>query len=126
MAKINAFLTGILTDVFPIETTPKFTKRVFWLKEPDTERYPQHWELELGGEDVKRIMSVKIGDRIECEVEPRGRQYVSRDRQKKIFNSLRCVGIRLLDRIDVTEKYQARGHDKAVEQKPDQELDLPL
>lgn len=125
----TAKLQGILTDVFPIETTPRFTKRVFWFKEPDTERYPQHWEVELVGEDVKQIMSVKIGDRIECEVEVRGRKYQKRDRSLAIFTTLRCVGIQLLERIqDQGTGYRPvkAGHDQEVEGKPQGELDLPM
>lgn len=71
-------LTGILTDVFPVETTPKFSKKVFWLKQPDTERYPQHWELELHTPDIDRLKGIKVGDRLECEVEIRGRKFKRR------------------------------------------------
>lgn len=117
-------LTGILTDVFPIETKPNFSKRVFWLKQPDTERYPQHWEIELHGEEMKRIMSVKIGDRLECEVEVKGRQYNKREGGKGIFTSLKCVGIQLLEKLEVTEKYKPKGHDKDVDNKPQPELPL--
>lgn len=96
-------LTGLLTDVFPPETTPSFSKRVFWLKEPDTERYPQHWQIELHQDDGKRITDFEIGDRLECEVEIRGKKYTNRSRSESIFISLKCVGIKLLGRIDPKE-----------------------
>ncbi len=117
-------LQGILTDVFPIETTANFTKRVFWLKEPGTERYPQHWELELHGEDVSRTNKVKIGDRLECDVEVRGRKWKSRDGKEKIYTSLKCIGMKLLEKIEVTESYKSKGHDKDVDNKPQPELPL--
>lgn len=95
------FLTGILTDVFPVETTPNFSKKVFWIKQPDTERYPQHWSLELHGKDVDRLKNLKVGDRIKCEVEIRGRKYKKRTGGEDIFITLKCNGIELLDKLEV-------------------------
>lgn len=94
-------LVGILTDVFPIETFPNFKKKAFWLKEPDTERYPQHWVMELHQEDVNNLNKVKIGDRLECECEVRGRKY-KKGNAESVFVTLRCVGIRVLDKL-ITE-----------------------
>lgn len=94
-------LTGILTDVFPVETTPKFSKKVFWLKQPDTERYPQHWELELHTPDIDRLKGIKVGDRLECEVEIRGRKFKRRAGGEGIFVTLKCTGILVLDKLDV-------------------------
>lgn len=92
----TAKLIGILTDVFPVETPhPNFKKKVFWLREPDTERYPQHWEIELHQEDTDRLKGVEIGDRLECEVECRGRKWHARG-EDKIFTSLKCIGIKVL------------------------------
>lgn len=123
MPSTTAKLTGVLTDVFPVETTANFSKRIFWLKEPDTERYPQHWEIELHGRDVEQIMKVKIGDKLEVEVEVRGRQYNSRQGGgKKIFTSLKCTGMTLLERLETSEKYKASAHDKKVDEKVQGEL----
>ncbi len=109
-------LVGILTDVFPVETTASFSKRVFWLKEPDTERYPQHWEIELHGEETRRILDVKIGDRLQVEVQVRGRKYQKKDRSQAIFTSLKCVGLKLLEQIEVSQSYKGNAHDKAAAQ----------
>lgn len=92
MASKTVKLTGILTDIFPPETRPSFSKQVFWLKEPDTERYPQHWEIELHNEDIRR-MTFEIGDVLEVEVEIRGRRWEKGGRVN-IFTSLKCVGLR--------------------------------
>jgi hypothetical protein len=125
-------LTGFLTDVFPVETFPNFAKKVFWLKEPDTERYPNHWELELHQNEVTRINEFQIGDRLECEVEIRGRQFTNRRQEKSIDVSLKCVGIQLLNRIDTT-KPSALGRftgKKSVPQDGEKKIDpqgeLPL
>ncbi len=121
------YLTGILTDVFPVQTSASFSKRVFWVKEPDIERYPQHWEIEAHGEDLRHLSKLEIGDRLKVEVEIRGRQYSKRHGgEKAIFTSIKCLGIELLGKIDVTEKYVKKGHDKEVDSNPQKELGLPL
>jgi hypothetical protein len=94
-------LQGILTDVFPVETTPNFSKKVFWIKQPDTERYPQHWELELHTADIDRLKGIKTGDVLECEVEIRGRKFKRRAGGEGIFVTLKCTGIRVLEKLEV-------------------------
>lgn len=92
-------LTGILTDIFPTETFPSgFAKRVFWLKQPDTERYPQQWEIELHGQDITQIDRYEVGDRLEAEVEVRGKKWVKTGRQGIVL-SLKCIGIRLIEKL---------------------------
>lgn len=87
-------MTGIVTDVFPLELKGNdFSKRVFWLKEPDREQYPQHWELELHNDDTKRIDRLDVGLKVECEVELRGRKWDNGEKAK-IFHTLKCVGFR--------------------------------
>jgi hypothetical protein len=98
---MTAKLLGILTDVFPVETKPNFSKKVFWLKQPDTERNPQHWELELHTADIDQLKGIKVGDVLECEVEIRGRKFKRRDGGEGIFTSLKCVGLRVLDKLQV-------------------------
>jgi len=92
-------LTGILTDIFPIETRSNFTKRSFWLKEPDTERYPQHWEIELHNADVERLKGMESGDRLEVEVEIRGHKYTDRAHNNRVFVSLKCIGLRVVSKL---------------------------
>lgn len=99
-------LTGILTDIFPAQNvTPQFTKRTFWVKEPDTNQYPQHWEVEMHNEDIKRLQGFAPGDLVEVEVEVRGRQY-TRNGSKNIFNSLKCVGLGKLNTNKVASPFK--------------------
>ncbi len=92
MVKLN--LTGTITDIFREEqVSDKLTKRTFWLIEPDRERYPQHWEIELHNDDCKRLKDFRIGQVVECEVELRGRLY-ERGIKKFIYNSLKCIGLK--------------------------------
>lgn len=106
-------LTGVLTDVFPAETKGNFTVRVFWLKQPDTERYPQHWQLELHNQDVDRLKGINSGDTLRCEVEIRGRLYTDRNQNKKIFVSLKCTGLEVLKRLGAPQGKQAEINDPA-------------
>lgn len=92
-------LTGILTDIFPVETFPTFAKRVFWIKQPDTERYPQHWQMELHQSAVSQIEQYKIGDTLEVEVEIRGKKWEKGGGKQGIVTSLKCVGILLKERL---------------------------
>lgn len=99
---MNAKLVGLITDIFPTETpNPNFVKRVFWVKQPDTERHPQHWEVELHGDDCKRLEGFKIGDKVEVEVEIRGRKWTNPNRSEKIFTSLKATGLLLLNRAEI-------------------------
>jgi hypothetical protein len=100
-------LTGILTDVFPVEHTTNFAKKVFWLKEPDTSRYPQHWAIQLHNKDTDNLKGINVGDVLECEVEIRGKKFRHGLSEEKIFISLKCIGIRVLDKLEA-EQYQPR------------------
>lgn len=96
---ITAKIKGILTDIFPPENFSNFAKRVFWLKEPDRERFPQHWEVELHNDDMKRLDQFKVGDHLEVEIELRGKKYTKRGTySESIILSLKAIGIQLLAR----------------------------
>lgn len=89
-------MRGILTDKFPQkQVSDRLITRAFWIKEPDTERYPQHWELELHNDECRRIDEFKEGDQLEAEVELRGRKY-DKGNRVTIFNSLKCIGLKKL------------------------------
>lgn len=112
-------LQGILTDVFPSETFGTFTKRVFWLKEPDTLNNPQHYQLECHGEDIHRLDQYSIADRLECEVDIRGKKFDKGGRQF-VINTMKCVGILLKERLDAPGFIPKKGsHD-------DRQQNLPL
>ena len=128
----TAKLTGILTDVFPIENFPNFSKKVFWLKQPDTERYPQHWELELHGQDWKELNGKNVGDVLECEVEVRGKKYKKRDTREAIILSLKCVGMRVVKRVETTSgkvgsyKPTTKPGREPDDDRPQPQTELPL
>lgn len=90
-------LTGTLTDKFPVETpTPNFSKQVLWVKQPDTERYPQHWQIEVHNDDIKHLSKINVFHVVECEVEVRGRQFTNRSGQKQIMTTLKLIGIKIV------------------------------
>ncbi len=91
-------LMGIITDIFPTETFPSgFAKRVFWLKQPDSERYPEHWKVELQRQDVEQLNRYQVGDHVTAEVEVRGKKWDKAGRQDIIL-SLHCIGLELRER----------------------------
>lgn len=98
-------LQGILTDVFPVENFSNFSKKVFWLRQPDTERNPQHWAIELHTHDIDRLKGIKIGDRLECEIDIQGRKYKKKNSaylgEEAVAVSLKCVGIRVMEKLEV-------------------------
>lgn len=96
-------LTGILTDVFPVENFASFSKRPFWVKQPDTEQYPQHWELELHTRDIDRLKGIFSGSLIECEVAIKGKQFDRRNGGGKgVINTLQCIGIKVIKPMERT------------------------
>lgn len=100
-------LIGILTDIFHVETFDKFEKRVFWLKQSDAERYPQHWQLELHNQDVDQLNGMQTGDTLECEVEIRGKKYSKYKDHESIMVTLKCVGIRVVKKLDLSKNVGA-------------------
>lgn len=90
---MKSILKGSITDIFRPEIFNTFSKRVFWLKQSDREQYPQHWSVELHGEDCKELERYNIGDEVEVEVEIRGR-YWSKDGKENVFNSLKVIGMK--------------------------------
>ena len=123
-------LTGILTDVFPVENFANFSKRAFWLKQPDTEQYPQHWELELHTRDIDRLKGIFSGSLIECEVAIRGRQYDKRGGGGKgVINNLQCIGITVVKAMERRPPgYIAKAHPgrESDDKRHDPQEDIPF
>lgn len=87
---VSTILIGYVTDIFPAEQiTPQFKKRILWLKEPDTEKYPEHWQVECTQDACSLLDKVKHGDFIRAHVNVRGKKY-SKGGKDSIFNTLVC------------------------------------
>lgn len=84
-------LQGTVTDIFPVETigAKGFQKKVFWLKQEDTEQYPQHWQLELHKNSISLLDKIQPGDKITCSVNIRGRYYKNHEKAG-VINTLQC------------------------------------
>lgn len=71
------------------------------MKQPDTEQYPQHWELELHTRDIDRLKGIHIGDEIECDIAIRGKKYTKRNGQGEgVINTLQCIGITVVKKLE--------------------------
>lgn len=123
---VTAKLIGILTDVFPPDISHNFAKKVFWIKEPDTNRQPQHWALQLHNKDTDALKGINVGDVLECECEIRGKKF-SDGRQEKIFISLKCVGIRVLTKLEADNYIpKTKAGREPDSERPQTQTQLPL
>lgn len=94
---MTAKLVGFITDIFPVETKPNFSKQVLWIKQPDTERYPQHWQVEAHNNDIDRLRHFKKNQKVEAEVEIRGHKYINKQGHQTIMTSLKLVGMAVIE-----------------------------
>lgn len=85
----RAKISGIITDIFPAEIRGNFEKRVFWIKETDAERYPEHYSLELHQGDTVILDKFKTGEHVDVEVTIRGKKWV-KEGKESIFNTLKA------------------------------------
>jgi hypothetical protein len=83
-------LTGVITDIFPAEIYGGFEKRVVWVKQ--TDRYPEHWALEMWQGDGNVLDKFKIGQEVICVVDIKGRQN-NKSGKSFVINTLRCTKI---------------------------------
>ena len=83
-------LTGIVTDIFPIETYSGFKKRRFWIRQPTSEKYPQHWGLEVRTNQLNLLDSIKVDDEVMCTVNLLGKVAKNREGVKIVINTLQC------------------------------------
>jgi RPA family protein len=93
---MSAKIIGFITDIFPVETKPNFAKQVLWIKQPDTERYPQHWQVEVHNSDIDRLRLFKKNQKVEAEVEIRGYKYKKPNGEEAIITSLKLVGMAVI------------------------------
>lgn len=88
---MNVELKGIITDIFPVGVVGAngFKKRVFWLKQDDTEKYPQHWQIELHQASITLLDKIIPGDKVTCSINIRGRYYKN-NHKAGVINTLQC------------------------------------
>jgi hypothetical protein len=65
----------------------KFKKREFVLTDDSTE-YPQDISFQLSQDNVDKLNSIKVGDRILVKFNLRGREWINPQGEAKYFNSL--------------------------------------
>jgi hypothetical protein len=97
ISRMTSKLIGFITDIFPVETKPNFAKQIVWIKQPDTERYPQHWQVEVHNSDIDRLRHFKRGQKVEAEVEIRGRKWTKQSGEESIMTTLKLVGMAVIE-----------------------------
>jgi hypothetical protein len=96
-------ITGVIKNIFPSEVYGNnFEKKVFYLKEPDTEKYPQTFSIELHQGDTNKLDSFSYGDVVTCHINIKGREWVKGERSGCI-NTLQCWKIELVNKQSETQ-----------------------
>ncbi len=86
-------LSGYITDIFQTEfVTEKFKKRLFWLKETDEVKRPNHWQIELNHTHCDDIDNYQVGDHVSCACDVTGSQYI-KNGKTMMFVNLKCLNI---------------------------------
>lgn len=85
-------ITGTITDIFPVQTFGNFEKRVAWVQEETTGRYPNQFEIEFQQNDVNTLDSFVPGDVVECKIDVRGKKW-EKNGKSGVINTLKCFEI---------------------------------
>lgn len=107
-------IKGTVVGIFPTETFGKFEKRTFWVKEPDTQKYPNQFQLEVQGQKIPILNDVSVGDQVTCSINLRGRHY-EKNGKEGVINTLECW------KIETTAKAK-----KSVIEDAEEVNDLPF
>lgn len=84
----NITVTGTIKQIFNSEVYGNFEKRVFWVEE-NTDKYPNTYQLEMQQGECNRLDSFKAGDKVECNIEVKGRWY-HKNGKEGVINTLKC------------------------------------
>lgn len=87
-------LTGIIRDVFPIETYGNFRKRVLWLTEVN-KQYPNTWAIEFWNNDVSFLDKYATGQLVNVNIAVLGR-LSEKNGEERVFNTIRGIKIEKL------------------------------
>ncbi|MFB5946097.1 DUF3127 domain-containing protein [Albibacterium profundi] len=79
-------ITGIIKDVFPVETYGNFTKRVIWVEEIE-QNYNSTFQVEFNQNKIQELKGIKSGDVVEIDADLTGR-YVAKNGKEYVFNSV--------------------------------------
>ena len=123
---MNITLKGTITDIFQEEVYGNFSKRIFWLKEPDKERYPNHYELQMQQNNCSTLDNFRCGDEVTCHVDIKGRRY-SKNGKEGCINSLVCWKIeKVVDHAqqqrEATNNFYTPSNQKSTQQAPADDL----
>lgn len=123
---MNIIIIGYITDIFPSEIIgSSFEKRVFWLMEPGSDKYKNHYQLECHQGDCNLLDKFRAGELVECQTDLRGKKFTKNGRDF-IFNTLKVWKItRVAEQPHPEVVPDASFEDRAVTT-PDAIDDLPF
>jgi hypothetical protein len=129
-------LTGKIIAIFPAQTVGEnFIKRDFVIH-TDADQYPQEIIVQLTGDKVNLLDSLKIGDAVTASINIRGRSWQPKEGPLKWFNTIQAWAL-VMAGVNYTHnqtKPEGNGPDwiKAQEErkneitKPVEDDDLPF
>ena len=121
----KATLSGIITDIFPVETFGNFEKRVFWLKETDAERFPEHYSVECHQGDVNILDNFKTGQHVKVQIDIRGKKW-SKNGKDSVFVTLKAWKIETADASNSSQPASAQASRNQNSAPTTQSIDEPL
>lgn len=91
-------LHGLIVKINRAEIHGNFEKRIFELREKDSEKYPQHYQLECHQGDANILDNFSVGDEVTCWIDLRGRLWENNDK-RAIFHTLKCYKIQKVEPV---------------------------
>jgi single-strand DNA-binding protein len=85
-------ISGAVHHIGNVEkVSEKFQKRDFVIETGD--KYPQRILMQVTQDKVSLLDNLKQGELVECSINLRGREWVSKDGEVKWFNTIECWSI---------------------------------
>jgi hypothetical protein len=71
---VTVIITGVIKEIFPVETYGNFSKRVIWVEETD-QQYPQTYPVEFHNARTCETDPYDLGSKVTCKCDLRGRKW---------------------------------------------------
>ena len=99
-------ISGAIHHIGNVErVSEKFQKRDFVIETGD--KFPQRILMQLTPDKVSLADNLKLGQVVECSINLRGREWVSKDGEIKWFNTIECWSMQFAN-AETTNSFEQR------------------
>ena len=99
-------ISGAVHHIGNVEkVSEKFQKRDFVIETGD--KFPQRILMQLTQDKVSLADNLKVGQVVECSINLRGREWVSKDGEIKWFNTIECWSMQFAN-AETTSSFEQR------------------